>query len=405
MILFIFPAQARKHFPRRNRRHREAGRKVAHRRIAVDDLRQRTVAHRQPLQNQRHAGEAVPARMHPPVDHAAAVALAADFAVVLDHLLDHVDLADLRGEQFAVEGAADIFQQPRGLHIDHHGAGVTPFKHLFDRQRDGVVRIQRLAAVGHHGQAVAVRVLPEADVAMLALHQFGQLAEVLRQRLRRTAEAVDPGIDRKNLAAELLQKSGAAQRADAVRAVDRDAEAALPDQLRVDHRKNPGHVFFERPLHEAHFTEILLPAARQAPLAVEVEKFGSLAAVEESAAAADEFERVPLGRIVAGGDRDRAGRTGAGHGELDGRSRHHAEFHDLTARRKESGDQRVLEHGAGRAGIPPDHDAAAALIETECGTEFGHQPGGQPLADDAAHAAFRKLQCIDPAQGSLRSFR
>ena len=122
-------------------------------------------------------------------------------------------------------------------------------------------------------------------------------------------------------------------------------------------------------------------------------------------AAADEFERVPLGRIVAGGDRDRAGRAGAGHGELDGRSRHHAEFHDLTARRKESGDQRVLEHGAGRAGIPPDHDAAAALIETECGAEFGHQPGGQPLADDAAHAAFRKLQCIDPAQGSLRSFR
>ena len=137
-------------------------------------------------------------------------------------------------------------------------------------------------------------------------------------------------------------------------------------------------------------------AVRQISLIVQIEQSGRLAGREKRSGAADEFERIPLRRIVAGRDGDAARRLDRFDRVLQRRSRNDADPQHLTPRGQQPGRDRLFEHAAGRTRIAPDHNAAAALIKTECRAEIGGQPGREPFADDAAHAAFGKFQRTDP---------
>ena len=109
--------------------------------------------------------------------------------------------------------------------------------------------------------------------------------------------------------------------------------------------------------------------------------------------AAEKFQGVPLGRVVAGPDGDASGRVHPPDGVLDHRSRRDAQIDDIPAARHERCNYPFANHDAARARIAA-HDHALTRLEKspERGREVQHVRRRHPGAYDAAQSHLRDPQ-------------
>ena len=80
---------------------------------------------------------------------------------------------------------------------------------------------------------------------------------------------------------------------------------------------------------------------------------------QHAAIGTEQFEAVPLRRVVAGGDLDAAGRFKGADGQADGRRGGDGQIVDLAAGSGQSGEDGVAQHGAAGPAVAADDDAAA----------------------------------------------
>jgi hypothetical protein len=136
--------------------------------------------------------------------------------------------------------------------------------------------------------------------------------------------------------------------------------------------------------------------ARDRALVEEIEQLLALDRAEVEAVAAHELERVPLGRVVAAGDRDAPARPEPRHGELQARRRADAEVAHLAADREQARGDRRLQHRAGGPGVAADEHPPPVDVGAESLGEAHDQLRGERLADHPAHAGDPDLEGLHP---------
>ena len=129
-------------------------------------------------------------------------------------------------------------------------------------------------------------------------------------------------------------------------------------------------------------------------LVVEVEQLVALVVVEEQAAVVEELERVVLGRIVRGGERDAAARARGVDEHLDGGRGQNADVHHFAAGGEQAAGDRVLQHGAARARVAAHHDAAGPHVRSERLGEGAGELRREELADHAADSGYADLEQV-----------
>lgn len=192
-------------------------------------------------------------------------------------------------------------------------------------------------------------------------------------------------------------------------AVQRHVEAHGADAPHVQEgdRQDAFHV-------AVHGARVLLPPAQLLPggardLAVQQgAHLGRLVRVQEHPAGADELQRVPLDRVVAGGHRQPARGLQVFDGQLHAGRGRDADVDHVAPGGLQRGGGGAREHGAADAAVAADHHRAAGAPAPRIGAERRREPrdhlGGQAVAHAAAHArhAHHQLRSIQhvPVRGS-----
>ena len=250
----------------------------------------------------------------------------------------------------------------------------------FGDQRHDLVAVDDGAVLVDDDHAVGVAIERDADIGAHFMHLLRQ-----SRRMRRTAflvdvEAVRLVVDGDDLGAEFPQRRRRDLVGGAIGAIDDDAQARQRHGARQ-------RALGEFDIAVMHAVDALGAAERirvgQRDLDILVEQrldarldlVGELVAVR-----AEQLDAVVVIGIVRGRDHhaDIGAQRARQHG--DGRRRDRAEQEHIHAGRGEAGDQRVLDHVAGKPRILADHDAVAMVAALE------RQAGGH--AD--LHGDFRR---------------
>jgi hypothetical protein len=275
----------------------------------------------------------------------------------------------------------------------------TP-QHRPHRERQRVVLADRSPCLVHQRQAVGVGVHRHADVRVALAHQLAEGAELLGHGLRRAGEApVGLEIQPDHTASEALEQQrhgGAARAAHAVQC-HRELAPANPRGMQLLEPQHGAHMARDRPIVRRDASKGVPAAPGQLAVLDQRAQPLALLGLDEQPVRPHELERVPLGRIVARGDRDPARRAVVRHRQLDrGRGQQPAVDH-LATHRQEASLRCCSKHRARDAGIATHHDGAAPPLRRhvpERRREPGHQLGRQPDAHDAAHTRHAYDQVV-----------
>ena len=205
------------------------------------------------------------------------------------------------------------------------------------------------------------------------------------------AHAFDPLVDENEIGTEALVGTAQNQRRRAVAAIHQDAELAQGGEIVVGGqvveiavdgvglRRNSADV---GPIHEGEFLQM-----------INIEQLAGFGGGKIGALAAEEFQRVPLGAVVAGADRDAASGIPAADGMLDHRRGRDAEIDDGMPASQQAGQQPFADHHAAGARVAADDYRAAGFQErAEGGGEIQYVRGGEPGADHAPQADMGNAQ-------------
>ena len=136
---------------------------------------------------------------------------------------------------------------------------------------------------------------------------LAQRLQVLRRRLGRPREpAVRRDVDADDLGAEGLEQPRPDDRAGAVAGVEHDLRPSPARWQRPDGLEHRRQVLVQRVRQRLDRADPLAPRLRVLALVVDVEQFAPARTAQEQRVGTDELQRVPLGRVVAGRDRDAA---------------------------------------------------------------------------------------------------
>ena len=165
----------------------------------------------------------------------------------------------------------------------------------------------------------SLQVTNEPDVRAVFPNGGAQRGQVLWRRLGRAREPpVGCRVDPDDLGAQRLEQPGPDDGPGPVAGVEHDAHPLVPGRQRAERLDDGGHVEVARPRHRLDLANPRAPHLRVIALIVDVEQLATAGGAQEQSVRADELQRVPLGRIVAGGDGDPAGGAQASHEELHG---------------------------------------------------------------------------------------
>ena len=117
---------------------------------------------------------------------------------------------------------------------------------------------------------------------------------------------------------------------------------------------------------------------------IDVEQLGGFGGGEIDALAAEEFERVPVGGVVAGADGDAARGIQAADGVLDNGGGDDAEVDHVAAAGQQAGNDALPEHDAAGARVASQDHGAARFKQ-------GAEGGGK--VDDMTRPSARRQRC------------
>ncbi len=296
--------------------------------------------------------------------------------------LEHVAVADVGRD----DANAALLHQTVEAEIRHRRHRDRLDAEREREDRDDLVAVDRRARLVDREHPVAVPVERDAEVEAAVADGLAERAKVGRAAADVDVRPVGRVADRRHLRAELLERLRREAGVGAVRAVDRDAEAA---EVGAEALENVLEVAVRRDLDAVD----LAAAARRL---VEKRLDLLLGGVGQLAAhAIEELHAVVLGRVVGGGDH---------HAEIeaeqrDRRRRQHAREHGGAARRRDATRERLLELHARRTRVAADEDSATAAPERRRAPEPLDELDRQRLADDAAHAVRSEVL---PRHGARR---
>src|SRR5262245_30413072 len=135
---------------------------------------------------------------------------------------------------------------------------------------------------------------------------------------------------------------------------------------------------------------------------IDVQQLFSLPRVQVKPVAADEFQRVPLRRVVAGGDRNSARRAEVFDRKLHCRCGADAQVNRLATGGEQSGHHGGPNHRPRRARVAANQNAAAAQISSDRLRKGDDQFGREGFAYNASYDGNADLQrfhirCTSPA--------
>ena len=288
--------------------------------------------------------------------------LAAERGVVLEHLLEHIAVAD-GGAQHADAGALE-----RGFqaHVGHGGgddqiAGeqAAGFQVACGGQQDGVAVEDVVAGAGHHA-AVGVAVKGEAEGRSALLHFGGDIGGMKSAAVVVDVAAVggdveegdgvqSPALRRRKSSGAMAAAAPLAQSATMRRPCEREAGDAVDEELNVVVLE--GGVVFDRRQRGGIGSVVLGGVVEDFVFHGQLDRVGQLEAV-----GAEELDAVVAPGIVGGGDDNaRLKPMGAGE-EGDGRGGHDAGAFNAGAGGAQSGGEGGGDPGAGLAGVAAKED-------------------------------------------------
>ena len=325
-------------------------------------------------------------------DGDAAVAFSADHGVVFEDRLRDVGLAHGRPHHPAAVPGRHALHQAGRRHVRDHrsrAAGEGRLHGEGQRQLLG----ERPARLVDEAQTLAVGVEHEPDVGLARAHHCPGLGGGGDPGLRRPRERKRRVVvDGQDLAAEPREPWRQEPGAGPVEAVDDDLRTAGAHGRTVEGGAQALEVMLERvPLLDPGADPVRAHARGRA-LVEDVEELLALLRAQVEPVRADELEGVPLGRVVAPGDRDPSGSVLPGHGLLQAGGGAYAEIDDLAPHGEEAGGDRGLDHGARRPRITAHEHAAPVEVGAEGLGEAHHELGRERLSDDAAHAGDADLE-------------
>ena len=188
-----------------------------------------------------------------------------------------------------------------------------------------------------------------------------QFLEVLRKRFRIVGEvAVRRAVDGDAFHAQTFEQTRHDDGAYGIDRIEDDLEVRIADGFLV-------HGFQVNDRLDMLVGEIMFRDMTQFIHTAEVEILGrsavqdslALGRIEEFTLLIEEFQGVPLTRVVGGGQDDAAVRTGHYNSQFRGRRRGIASLDDIDATGDESTDNQLLDHLAGDAGVLADDHLVA----------------------------------------------
>ena len=148
--------------------------------------------------------------------------------------------------------------------------------------------------------------------------------------------AVRSAVERDALHPEPFEQPGQYDAADGIDAVQHDLEAGLPDGIRIHRIQGEDCIYvFVREIVVRDLPEAVDSGEVEFPFLRKVQDRLPFRRSEEFSRGVQQLERVPVARIVAGGDDDAAVRSGERDSKFRGRSAGESAAHDVHA----AGDQ------------------------------------------------------------------
>ena len=238
-------------------------------------------------------------------------------------------------------------------------------EHELAGDRERILLGERAPGAGHQDEAVGVGIVRQAEVGARLLDAARELTQMLGPRLRVPREAsVGLAPEPHDFRAEAFEQTRRDERAGAVAAVDDNAEAAARDGGAIDVRER------EDPLDVALAGAGIVVLGAQLIVARVTHRFPAalgdgaerppLVARQKETVVANEFQRIPLDWVVAGGDGDAAARIALLGGELDRGRRNDAEAANRTSGPPQPGAHGGLDDRTAAARVATDDHARPA---------------------------------------------
>ena len=322
----------------------------------------------------------------------AAVAFAADHGIVLAHECGDVHFAYSRSLVGAAVATGDISQCACGGEVADRVTGCV-LEHIVGNADQRIFLAEHVAVLADDSQTVNIRVNYKSYIRLATTQQVANLGEMLRQRFGVMREvSVRCAVEADNiLHAECLQHSRNSQSANGVDAIDSHGEVSLAYRLGV-HKFQVQYV-----LHVVGQIILVLDSAEFADLG-ESEVFAlgdgeylfALLVREKLSALVKQFERVPLHRVVAGGEDNTSGSLLTDDSQFSGRRGGETDVHHAVAHTAECGCNEHVNHLTTNACVTTYDECAVVgqsltALGGVCCTETNDIYGIESLAYAAAY--------------------
>ena len=274
-------------------------------------------------------------------------------------------------------------QVARAFHVVQDLRARMAGQHVGGKQHHLAVRVDDLAILGDHAQAVAIAIEGDADLRIRLGQAADQVLQVFRMRRVRMVVreiAIDVAEQFDDLAAHAAEQVAREGAGHAIAAVDGDLDRArqldvAQDALQVGGADIMGGVASRRGTGAAIVGD---DAVVQRLDRFAVDRF----------AGQHHLEAVVIGWIVAARDHDAGTRVEHIRAEVDHRRGHHAQVDHVDACRLQALRQRRRQFRPRQAAIAADHDPLLTLGQgglAKCLTDLVGHAGIEGFGDDAAN--------------------
>ena len=361
-------------------------------------------------QDESDAYKSVAAVMGSRIDDAT-VAFAADDSVCLFHLRHDVHFAHGCCVVLAAIFAGDVAQGTGGAEVADRVAGCV-LQDVVGHRDECIFFAVHRAVFAEEGEAVNVGVNDEGNVVLAFLHQSLDVGQVLLEGFGVMLEVAgrfgEEACD--GLHAELFQELRQDDAADAVDAVEGDAEVCLLDGFHI-HKVEAKHhvdVLLVVGVVFAIRTKVIDVGVLEVFCFSDAEHFVAFLFVEELAAGVEQLQGVPHAWIVAGCDDDAAAGAFHGDGNFGGGRRGEADVDHVEAHAHERAADHILDHRSGDACVATDNNLVALYrcgAADECSVsrcEFHDVEGVERIACPSSDGASDARDGFDKSHGNLQ---
>ena len=284
-----------------------------------------------------------------------------------------------------------IAQRPRRTEVRDRIA-LAVRQHVVGHGHQRILLDKHRAVLAHEGQPVDVGIDHHAQIGLLADDRRGDLRQVLGQRFRIVGElARRLAVEFHDLAAQLAQQLRDHDASHRVDGVDHHLEAFAPHSVDIDQRQgeHPTDMFVVERFARKHMPQCVDLGKFEVASFGQLQHALALGIGEELAVGIEQFQRVPLARIVRGGNDDAAVGLVGRDGQLHAGRRAEPHVDHVGAAAEQGALDQVAHHFARKTCVAADDDPQAALFalaqKTDVGSgEFHDVERGQIVARAAA---------------------